>query len=280
MKIVVERDESKWNMSDDHDIAITSVIGLTPIGGVIYTTPLSAGDGSTYNNARVEQRNIVFTLKPQCSAEKFRLKVYKYFMLKQNVILYFKTNARDVFISGYVESVDGNLYEQGQSLVVSVICHNPYFRDVTDSRITFASIVDMFEFPFAIEEEGIVFSDATATVEKSLINDGEDYAGMIIELEAIDKVVEPTIYNKTTREQFSLKFEMKSGDKITINTNKGQLAVTLLRNGVETNIMNKVYIGSKWIKLKPGDNLITYECAYGLDNLYVTLQTNNLYGGL
>lgn len=280
MEVTVERDGSKWNMSNDSDIAITNISGLTPIGGVIYTTPLSAGDGSTPNNARVEQRNIVFTLKPKCTAEKFRLKVYKYFMLKQTITLYFKTNSRDVFIPGIVENVDGNPFEQSQSLVVSVICYNPYFRDVADSRITFASIIDMFEFPFAIEEEGIPFSDATAIVEKSLINAGEDYAGMIIELEATGKVVEPTIYNKTTREKFSLKFEMQSGDKITINTNKGQLSVTLLRSGVETNIMNKVYIGSKWIKLKPGDNLITYETAYGLDNLYVTLQTNNLYGGL
>lgn len=280
MQVIIERDGNRWDMSSDHDIAITRIAGITPIGGVIYTTPLSAGDGDTVNNKRVEKRNIVFTLKPQCSAEKFRLKVYQYFMLKQDVTLYFKTNARDVFINGCVESVDGDPYEQNQSLVVSVICHFPYFRDVTDSRITFASIVDMFEFPFAIEEEGIPFSDATAIVEKSLINAGEDYAGMIIELEATGKVVEPTIYNKTTREKFSLKFEMQSGDKITINTNKGQLSVTLLRSGIETNIMNKVYIGSKWIKLKPGDNLITYETAYGLDNLYVTLQTNNLYGGL
>ena len=280
MEVTVERDGNRWGMSSDHDIAITRIAGLTPIGGVIYTTPLSAGDGSTVNNTRVEQRNIVFTLKPQCSAEKFRLKVYQYFMLKQDITLYFKTNARDVFIRGCVENVDGDLFENGQSLVVSVICHSPYFRDVADSRITFASIVDMFEFPFSIEEEGIVFSDASAIVEKSLINNGEDYAGIVIELEAIGKVVEPTIYNKTTREKFSLKFEMQSGDKITVNTNKGQLSVILSRDGTETNIMNKIYIGSKWIKLKPGDNLITYECAYGLDNLYVTLQTNNLYGGL
>ena len=280
MEISIERDARKLNLSSDPDISITSVSGLTPIGGVIYTTPLSAGDGSTFNNARIEQRNIVFTLKPRCAAEKFRLKVYNYFMPKQPITLYFKTSNRDVFITGYVESVDGNLYEQNQSLVVSVICNNPFFRDVTDNRITFASVVDLFEFPFAIEEAGIPFSDATAVIEKTLINKGEDYAGLIIELSATDKVVEPIVHNKTTRESISLKVEMEAGDRITINTNRGQLSAVLLRDGIETNIINKIYLGSKWIKLKPGDNLLTYECAYGLDNLYVAFQTNNLYGGL
>jgi len=201
-------------------------------------------------------------------------------MPKQSVTLYFKTNNRDVFIIGYVESVDGNLYEQNQSLIVSVICNNPFFRDVTDSRVTFASVIDLFEFPFAIEETGIPFSDATATIEKTLINKGEDYAGIIIELEATDKVVEPTVHNKTTRESISLKVEMKAGDKITINTNRGQLSAVLQRDGIKTNIINKIYLGSKWIKLRPGDNLLTYECVYGLENLYLTFQTNNLYGGL
>lgn len=280
MNVTVEKDGRRWNMSNDRDIAITHISGLTPIGGVIYTTPLSSGDGSTYNNSKINQRNIVITVKPQCAAEKFRLKVYDYFMQKQKVTLYFKTNNRDVFIDGYVENIDGDLYENGQKLQISIICHNPFFRDVIDSTISFASIENLFEFPFSIEEEGIPFSDAFSVIEKTLINKGENYAGCIIELEAIGNVVEPALYNKSTRESFSLRFEMLAGDKITINTNKGQLSVILRRNGVETNIVNDIIFGSKWIKLKPGDNLITYNCAYGLENLYVTFRTNNLYGGL
>lgn len=281
MNVRVEDEYGKTlDLTNDRDIDVTHISGLTSPPATIYSHPLTAADGDKYNRSRAEKRNIVITLVPRSSPEKCRLKIYSVFKVKRYIKMYFTTGAREVYIEGYVENIDGDLFENPQKLQISIICPFSYFRNVKDSVISFATIVDSFEFPFSIEEEGIIFSDATALIEKSLINDGDDDSGLIIELEAIASVVEPTIYNKTTRESFSLRFEMQAGDKITINSHGGQKSITLLRDGVETNIINHIYLGSKWPKLIVGDNVFTYTCAYGIDNLYVTVKTNSLYGGL
>ena len=67
--------------------AILSVTGLNPPKANINTTDMASVDGSLYNSARLDKRNIVFTIlfveSDTGSIEDIRHKSYKYFPLKK-----------------------------------------------------------------------------------------------------------------------------------------------------------------------------------------------------
>lgn len=281
MNIAVENEYGKrLELSNDVDFDVIHVSGLTPPIATIYTNPLTATDGDRYNRSRATGRNIVMTIAPRGTPERCRIKLYDVFKVKRFIKLFFTTEFKNVYIDGYVEHVDGDLFQNGQRLQISIICPYPYFREVADTITPFNTIIPYFEFPFAIEEEGIVFSEQVSLIENTIMNTGDDDCGMIIELEAVGLVLEPSIYNKNTRERFSFRAEMQSGDKITINSYSGEKSITLLRNGIETNIVNDIYLDSVWPKLYVGENVFTYTCVEGIDNLYITFKTNLVYGGL
>ena len=84
--------------------AVQSISGLGPSKADINTTEISTNDGSLYNSARVNSRNIVMSLKlmftPQI--EDTRQDSYKYFPIKKRVTLLIETDNRICETYGYV----------------------------------------------------------------------------------------------------------------------------------------------------------------------------------
>ena len=95
-----------------------------------------------------------------------------------------------------------------------------------------------------------------------------------------DIVLEPTLYNKTTRETFTVKAELAKGETITIDTRRGHKTITFESKGVETNILNRITKGSKWFQYPAGENILTFSALYGADNLVIEYYLSALYGGL
>lgn len=75
---------------------VQSISGLGPSKADINMTEISTNDGSLYNSARVNSRNIVMSLKlmfnPQI--EDARHETYKYFPIKKRVRLLIETDNR------------------------------------------------------------------------------------------------------------------------------------------------------------------------------------------
>lgn len=281
LEIIIENkygEQLDFTNNPDYTAIIES--GLTPPAATINTSTIATMDGSVFNSSFMNNRNIVLTITPTSSVESNRINLYKYIKSKQYIKLYLKNGLRDVWIEGYVESIEGNLYEAPQKMQVSVICPDPYFKSKMGISIGFSSVVDAFKFPFAIEEEGIPFSILETYAEKNINNPSDDETGIVIELYARDKVLEPTIYNQTTNEHFTVEYEMQEGDKIIINTRKGEKSIVAIRDGVETNIINKMVRGSKWFNLLAGDNIFAYECVYGAANLQITFILQPIYEGV
>lgn len=254
--------------------------GLTPPAARINTSAIATMDGEVFNSSFMDKRNIVMTIYPTCEIEDNRINLYRYIKSKQYIKVYIKNGLRDVWIEGYVESIEGNLYEAPQKLQVSIICPDPYFKSVKGIFTNFSSIVSAFQFPFAIDETGVPLSTMEIYSEKNIFNPSDDETGIIIELYARDTVLEPTIYNQTTNEHFTLEYEMQEGDKIVINTRKGEKSVVVIHDGVETNIINKMVRGSKWFNMVAGDNIFAYECVYGASNLQITFILQPIYEGV
>lgn len=280
-KLIVENEKGEQlELTHNPAYTITSVDGLYPPSATINTAVSATLDGSKFNSSRVNNRNIVIELYIESPCEQNRIELYRYVKSKRHIKLYYSNGVRDVFIEGYVETVPINIFDQKQKVQISIICPSPFFKGVETNLIEFSSVNDLFEFPFDIAEAGIEFSSLQLHVEKPIINGGDVVNGVEITLRSRGLVLNPKIYNTETKEYFILNFEMQAGDEITINTSVGNKFVALLRDGVETNIINKLQPGSTWLQLQPGDNVFTYEADEYVENLYCVFVQTSLYEGV
>lgn len=259
---------------------VVKVAGLTPPPATINTTKVPTKDGVIFNSSSMDIRNIVLTIIPLQNIENSRINLYKFIKSKQYIKLYFKNGARDVWIDGYVEAIEGDLYENPQQLQVSIICADPFFKDNKNMVVDFSNVTNLFEFPFTLIEEGAQISTLTVFEETNIHNPSDDDCGAIFTLHANGLVLEPIIYNRTTNEQYMIRYELKDGDEIILNTKRGEKSLMLISEGVQTNIINCIGKGSKWLNLLSGDNVIAYTCAHGAENLNISVTLNPIYEGV
>ena len=268
-----------------HDFSnyyVTDVSGLTPPATTINTAKAGIIDGTFFNSASVEERNIVISLTINGDIEANRQKLYRIFPRKTACTVYFKNANRDVKIQGYVETIESDLFSKREKAQISIICPRPYFEDLATIYAELAATLSMFEFPFAIEEDNpIPFSEATDYPIAEIMNEGDAEAGCIISIEVNDTIQGIKIINTSTQQFFYLDSAFVDHDKITISTISGQMGVTRERGGTKTNILNYVGANSTWLRLAPGVNYFTYTIDDGdTEDVEITFEATTLYGGV
>lgn len=259
---------------------ITDIDGIDPPEATINTTHNAGANGSEYNSAYVNNRQITITLVVNAPAEVNRINLYKYFKPKFPVTLYYSNASRNVFINGYVKNFDVGYFNKKQTVQIVIMCPKPYFNGVSDSVKEFVTIESLFEFPFDIAEEGIPFSELILGAEEDIINNGDVTTGIIINIQAVGQVVNPKIFNVETRESLILNTTLESGDLVTINTKQGEKSINVLRNGTLINLIGSLAEGSTWFKLIPGDNLFTIDADSQVENMLVTFTITDQYEGV
>lgn len=266
--------------------AVVGVQGLTRPQTNINTSTGGGIDGTFFNSARVEMRNIVIDIILNGDIETNRQQLYKIFPQKMQCTVYFKNKNRNVKIFGYVEALGGDLFVQREAMQISIICPRPFWEDMQTIYTELSNIVKMFEFPFSIAETpGIPFSEVMDFPQCIIDNVGDTPCGCIINIsissDAGENAVEGlSIYNLTTQEFFGFTSKFNGGDQITINTISGQLSATFNRGGTIYNLMNYVAVGSSWFKLQAGENRFTFAATTGAENINITFATAALYGGV
>lgn len=261
---------------------IVSITGLNPPNATINTSTMALWDGARFNSARLQTRNIVITLKLNDKVEENRQLLYSYFQSKNWCRFFFQNESRDVYIDGYVETIECDLFSNSESMQISMICPSPYFKSVEKTVNELDSVVSMFHFPFPTTDNDLmVFGHYDNSPQVTVENGGYLSCGCIITLIARNNVSNPMLFNYDTGEFFGITFDMLSGDEITINTNKGEKTITLLRDGVQTNIFNSIVKNSTWLQLISGQTTFTYEVSGGnLNDLYVTITHDDLFEGV
>lgn len=278
-------------------IAVKEISGIGPVKADINMTKFSSGDGSRYNSARVDTRNIVFKLilLGITSVEEARQLTYKYFPIKKPVTIVIETDNRIGKTVGIVESNEPDIFSKQEETQISIICENPYFismRGGETKLVTFYGIEPAFEFPFSnesLEEPLIEFGIIKLRQEEIVTYDGDAETGFVIKMHALGEVRQITIYNTGTRESMKIDTEkirsitgqgIISGDDITISTVKGEKYITILREGVTTNILNALDKNTDWFQLSKGDNRFAYICEYGAENLEFKIEYKTLFEGV
>ena len=276
---------------------VKKIDGLGPVKANINTVEVSTRDGSSFNSARSNQRNIVIYLKYlfQNSIEDTRQKSYKYFPVKKPISLIFETDNRTLGIEGYVESNEPDIFSNASGGQISIICPYPHFYSAKydgSNTVTFYGVESLFGFPFSNEsatESSIEFGSLENHSEQNIPYSGDVDNGITIVMRAIGDVEHVTIHNTGTRESMVIdtdKLEQLTGskiitgDEITICTVEGHKSITLLRDGVYTNILNCLSRDSDWFQLSKGDNMFAYVAESGGTNLQFMITYNVLYEGV
>lgn len=262
------------------EYSIISIAGLDPPDAQIYEMKNSIQDGNAYNNATLDDRIIVLTFAINGPAEVNRLELYKYLKIKRKHRIYYKNGVRDVYIDGYLESFPISFFEQKEIAQATFRCPEPYFKDFIEIDGNISVLQKLFEFPFEIEEP-IPFSEFKVGEGQLLINKGDVETGMVFKLYAErGTVINPVIYNLESGEKFALNITMQEGDEIDVSTIYMNKAVTRIRDGEKTNLIDDVSYDSTWLQLKPGGNTFLVNADVGVINLDVYVDVNVLYQGV
>lgn len=280
-----------------HGLMVKSIDGLGAAKANVNTTSLATNDGTIFNSARLDQRNILLSLLFGMSPkiEDARQRTYKFFPIKKELEFLIETDNRVAKTTGYVESNDPDIFSKEESNTISIICPFPYFYSAGENGLNttvFYGIEPLFEFIFSnesLDDDLIEFGSIENETEKTVYYDGDAEVGITITIHATGEARAITIYNTGTREVMKIDTEkikkltgsgIIAGDDIIIETTRGQKSIQLLREGIYTNILNCLERGSDWFQLAKGDNVFAYTAEYGSENLQFKIENRVLYEGV
>ena len=279
--------------------AVKLVDGLGPSKANLNIKESPILDGGSYNSGRITTRNIVMNLifmdESGHSIETLRQLSYKYFPTKKEVSLRITSDNRICDIIGIVEHNEPTIFDIQTGAQISIQCPDPFFYSVENGGIVttvFSGIEPNFEFPFSNEsltENLIEFSTIQNKTENVVVYYGDADVGITIQMHAIGDVVNPIIYNTTTREFVKINTVklaaltgsgIVDGDDIYIMTEKGNKRIYLQREGNLYNILNCMDRGSSWFSLTKGNNFFAYTTDSGSSNLQFSIINRVRYEGV
>ena len=170
------------------DYVVADVQGLTRPPTAINSSACAGIDGSFFNSARIEQRNIVIDLILRGDIEGNRQRLYRIFPAKTPCTVYFKNWNRDVKIKGYVETLEGDIFAVREQMRISIICPKPFWQDMQIIYTEMATMINRFKFPFSIEADDPIpvsaYGDSGCTI---IENPGDVETGFICRIKIQSK---------------------------------------------------------------------------------------------
>jgi hypothetical protein len=245
---------------------VQGIDGLGPVKASINTTKMANADGSSYNSAYLDQRDITFQLlfytDGSESIEDIRHRSYKYFPLKKQVTIRVETDKRISETTGYVESNEPNIFSKAEGCTIVVACPDPYFYSVKNNETIFSGIEPAFEFPFMNDspsEALLEMSTVKNKKEANIFNAGDSDVGLTMSIHATGDATNVTIYNLDTREAMSLNTSRLPNSIQLQAVNNGDIEWyenTFMET--ETSLVHKsdaVESTSDYIEVMPGTNV-------------------------
>lgn len=276
---------------------VAGITGLGPPKADINTTRRAGSDGSVYNSAKVESRNIVITLiyytdnKNNLDVEQLRHKTYEYFPIKRQVTLYFVTDRRRASITGYVESNEVGFFTNMEGSQISIICNDPWFvsEDSGLTNISLSNIEPLFEFPvqFTPYDGTVEFSEKKKTVTGAIPYYGDLETGITMTIKCISATGDIALGNDSFSESMLISTQVvndltgaviSAGDRIVVTTYTGRKTARLYRGSTAYNIIAAINKTSKWLKLYSGMNRLSATPITG--NVEVDIDLVVLYEGI
>ena len=273
-KLTLENNDGQFLTltQNESNYQVISIEGLNPPPAQINVTDIVGMDGAKFNSSKLDTRNIVITVKINGDVEYNRQELYRICRTKEQIKCTFVNERRNVYASGYIDTLECDLFTNAEYAQISIVCMDPYFRDVLAKEVSISNEIMLFQFPFAIDhDDPIPFSEYQQNREAVVENSTEAETGALITVFFTGSVSKLEIRNTVTGESMELQYSFVSGDVVYIDTNKGQKSITLLRSGSRSNIFSSLQSGSTFLPLHPGENIFTYEADDGTSDQLVDI---------
>jgi hypothetical protein len=201
-----------------NSLLIKKVTGLNPPDRSLFIGDYSQ-DGGTYQGRRVGNRNVVLTidLNPNPAlgetAATLRDKLHRAFIDPQVDGDYLKLvltdeNNREVYLVGYCEKFEGEIFDAATTCQISLICPDPYLRD----------------------NDATILTQPTGWVQVPFTYQGSAETGFIVRIYVTNATTQITLYNNGKVMNLVNPAGYVVDDIIVINTIRGQRSITLTRD--------------------------------------------------
>jgi len=229
----------------DNGFLLEEIGGLDPVKATITSSSFAQLDGSQFQSARREDRNITLqiALEPDWAVEdvrSLRRRLYNYFMPKTSVGLrFYSTEDSPVWINGRVESFETALFTAEPVVNISIMCFDPDFFD-----------------PTTVLTSG---NTTSGTTETQFTYTGSVETGILFTLRPNRSLTAFSIYHRDpsgTVRQLDFNGSLANADVLKISTIAGNKFARLTRSSVDSSFLYGITPQSNWIELQPGDNWI------------------------
>lgn len=266
-------------IGEDPGFQLVDLQGITPPKASFSTSTLAGFDGSRVTGSMVNARNIIMVLQLSGDIEANKLKLYDIFKIKRNGFLTYNSDLLSIQIEAYVESIDIPPMVWPIKAMISLLCPQPYFEDLQDILIDVAVIDPTLSFPLELISSGGEIGIIHPSEAQNILNPGDIPVGMILRFQAIGTVVKPKIINTQTLQSLEFNLTLQAGDIVTINTEIGKKRIELNQSGVITNQFNSLVLGSTFLQLDEGDNVLYVTSESGSSFLLTQIAFRPRYYG-
>lgn len=270
-------------------LKIVSIKGIEASQYTVHTSSSALEHGSSVTGKKVEERNIsiVFGVDDQINREVYRKQVVRFFNPINTFKLQLNWCYRQAEIGCEVASFSFSDIQSMWDILegnIELLCPYPFWEDLDNFGKNIASITPQWAWPLAFADErvlhhesGKIYGYRTFKKDVELPNKGDVPTGIIIRFTAERGAVKnPKITKVSTGEFIEVIVNLKKGDVLEINTNKGHKGVFL--NG--ENVSRKINKLSTYFEISQNENTIRYDAAENYTNLDVYLYYQSKYLGV
>ena len=269
------------NINDASRYAVIKADGLNPPSASLFTAKSPNRKGSKHNGSTLDERVITLTIRLRGDIEANRNALYEWVETEQYVKVRYRNGLKNVYAEGYVQDCPIDLFTEQEEVVVTILCGDPYWKDLQEIVTDISNTLSLFKFPFAIDSEGVPFSTVRDSNTTRVFNDGAE-TGIIIRIRCKGDIKNFTFYNANdTTQIFSLKTTLAAGWLVEIDTDgTPKRCRAILADGSTINLVKYISGRPTWFTLKKGNNLFGYTAESGLDNAEVSISFVNKYTGV
>lgn len=276
LSIVNESKNRSFRFTNNNFVILENVDGFMPPNAEISISK-GIGDGGRVAYSRIPERNIVLSGSILQSIAYIKDQLFHLCRIKDTVRVYYKSETKDCYIDGVIESININSFANPATFQISIICPLPLWQNNYLESSVIANVEDKFEFPYEFESDGKSYGELKALNEAIIYNRGDIDSGVTIRLTARGGAVEtPRIDNFTTGQSMGLNISIADGETVEINTRVGEKTI---RKG-EDNIFKSLAVGSTWITVISGENYFVVDATEGVEYLQVEITYRQQYQGV
>ena len=257
-----------------------NIDGATSATATLNETENANIDGSIINSERIDSRPINLTIRIFDNPGECRTKLYYYAPIKKKVKLTLINDVRAVYVEGQVKSNEGDPFTQKEQMVITILCPEPYFKQLVAIEEEFSNIIKLLHFPLEIDEFGVPFGEITDTMQAEVINIGEFDSGMEFVIKALGRVVNPKIIDIETGEYLRVNYTMKAEERLLIGTINKNKYIKSVYNNEETNLISCLDLTSTWLIARIGANRYTYTADNEANNIEAIVSFQNKFVGI